>query len=226
MSFDRLAPVYHWMERLLAGGKLQRCRTAFLSDVPFASRILLAGEGHGRFLECVLKQFPAADVTVLDSSGKMLKVARQYCGGSAERVQFIHCDCRDWEPEPAQYDLVATHFFLDCFSPETLAIVIPRLAHALRPGGAWLLSDFRIPEEPGWQRLRARIIHRMMYAFFRPAAGLTANRVTPPDRFMSGAGMVLINRQLADWGLLHSDLWQKRSRHPNAVHTPAPGNVD
>ena len=30
MSFDRLAPHYSWMERVLAGRELHKCRTAFL----------------------------------------------------------------------------------------------------------------------------------------------------------------------------------------------------
>src|SRR5439155_22241467 len=34
MSFDTLAPHYRWMEFILAGKKLQRCRTAFLDEIP------------------------------------------------------------------------------------------------------------------------------------------------------------------------------------------------
>lgn len=50
MNFDRLAPFYRAMETLAAGGKLQRCRLAFLGEIPIPRRVLLAGEGHGRFL--------------------------------------------------------------------------------------------------------------------------------------------------------------------------------
>ena len=44
MSFDLLAPHYRWMEFILAGEKLQRCRTAFLDELPAARNILLVGE--------------------------------------------------------------------------------------------------------------------------------------------------------------------------------------
>src|SRR5712671_6722984 len=53
VNFDVLARHYRWMELVLAGEKLQRCRTAFLGEIPAARNILLLGEGHGRCLvEC------------------------------------------------------------------------------------------------------------------------------------------------------------------------------
>src|ERR1041385_77794 len=55
MSFDALAPHYLWMEWLLAGRKLQRCRTAFLDEARAARDILLLGEGNGRFLQALLQ---------------------------------------------------------------------------------------------------------------------------------------------------------------------------
>jgi hypothetical protein len=49
-NFDCLAAHYRWMEWLLAGRKLQRCREAFLGSIPPPTRALLVGEGNGRFL--------------------------------------------------------------------------------------------------------------------------------------------------------------------------------
>ena len=46
-DFDRLAPHYGWMERLLAGRKLQRCRAAFLQTIPAPRRALVAGPAAG-----------------------------------------------------------------------------------------------------------------------------------------------------------------------------------
>ena len=62
MSFDRLAPHYRWMERILAGEKLQRCRTAHLDSVNTAERVLLAGEGNGRFLVHLRHTLPKAHI--------------------------------------------------------------------------------------------------------------------------------------------------------------------
>ena len=46
MGFDRLAPHYDWMELIVAGGLLQRCRLAWLGELS-AERILLARPARG-----------------------------------------------------------------------------------------------------------------------------------------------------------------------------------
>ena len=62
MSFDLLAPHYRWMEWVLAGEKLQRCRTAWLEVLPAPARVLILGEGNGRFLEALMRQIGRAHV--------------------------------------------------------------------------------------------------------------------------------------------------------------------
>lgn len=210
MSFDRLARHYRWMERILAGDKLQRCRTTFLSEIESPGRILLMGEGPGRFLEICRKQFPSAQFTVVDASAEMLNVAhREGAAGLATNpVRFIRCDCLAWDPGLQPFDLIATHFFLDCFTPEQLAVVIPKLARVLAKGGAWLVSDFKVPER-GWRRMRAQVIHAIMYAFFRRVTGLRSTCVTSPDRYLVESGLRLERRREWDWGLIHADLWRK-----------------
>ncbi len=54
-DFDWLAPHYRWMEWLLAGTKLQRCRAAFLPAIPAPRRALVIGQGHGPFVTALLK---------------------------------------------------------------------------------------------------------------------------------------------------------------------------
>ena len=76
MSFDRLARHYRWMECVLAGSKLQRCRTAFIDNVSAARRALLLGEGNGRFLVELFRARPDIHVTCVDASAAMLARAR------------------------------------------------------------------------------------------------------------------------------------------------------
>ena len=72
MSFDRLARIYGVLEAITAGGKMQKCRVAFLDDIPAPRKVLLAGEGHGRLLwECV-RRYPESRIVVVDSSAGML----------------------------------------------------------------------------------------------------------------------------------------------------------
>lgn len=210
VSFDALAPHYRWMEFLLAGEKLQRCRTAFLDDIPAARNILLVGEGHGRCLVECCRHFQGARLVCVDASERMLAQAhRQLAAQTAEprHVEFIRADILNWSPPVKAFDLIATNFFLDCFREEQVERIIRRLAAAAAPGASWLLADFQIPSG-GLKRIRSRLILWAMYAFFRTMTRLPANRLTPPDSFLNREGFVLHRRVEAEWGLLHSDWWR------------------
>ncbi|RYD24024.1 MAG: class I SAM-dependent methyltransferase, partial [Verrucomicrobiaceae bacterium] len=164
MSFDRLAPFYRTMELLSAGGKLQECRTAFLDEIPVPRNILLAGEGHGRFLPLCAERFPEARITVIDSSSTMLEIASRKV--TSEKVSFIHADLLQWDAPAAAFDLVVTHFFLDCFPAEDLASVVSKLGASATPDAGWLIADFQVPGGMA-ASLRSRIILSLLYTFFR-----------------------------------------------------------
>lgn len=209
MSFDRLAPFYRAMEWLLAGGKLQRCRVAWLAEIPEPRRILLVGEGHGRFLEVCARRFPQATITCVDASGGMLRVAEtrwRAAGGRPEAIEFVQAHLPEWSGGDGLFDLIVTNFFLDCFPAAQLGPVVAALARRAAPGAHWLIADFNVPAR-GWQRGRARLILASAYAFFRWATALPARQLIPPDEFLSAAGFCLTRRKLAEWGLLHADVW-------------------
>ena len=211
MSFDRLAPHDRWMEAILAGRKLQRCRTAFLDKVRTAEHALILGEGNGCFLQEFLKTNPHARLTCLDASRRMLEMARQRVAKNADdlsRVEFVHADALSWHGAERKYDLVVTHFFLDCFRPEQLELLIRNVAAQATPRAAWLLADFQRPAT-GMRRWRAALILKLMYAFFGVMTALPAKRWTAPDPFLRELGFQLIERRESEWGLLHSDLWSR-----------------
>ena len=204
-GFDLLAPHYRWMERILAGSQLQKCRTKYLPAIADAKRILLLGEGPGRFLHEVICSCPAADITCLDSSARMLAQARD---ATNRRITFVHADVLEYEFPSERFDAVATHFFLDCFLPDQLQTLVLRSAQSLVPGGTWLLSDFRLPPA-GPSRWRAAIILKTMYLFFRAATQLPARELTDPTPVLEQNGLTLVQRDIANCGLLHSDFWRK-----------------
>ena len=204
-GFDLLAPHYRWMERILAGSQLQKCRIKYLPAIADAKRILLLGEGPGRFLCEVIGSCPAAEVTCLDSSAKMLAKARD---ATKRGVTFVHADVLEYEFPSGRFEAVATHFFLDCFRPDQLQVLVRRTAQSLLPGGTWLLSDFCLPPA-GPSRWRAAIILKTMYLFFRAATALPARQLTDPTPLLEQNGLTLVQRHTANWGLLHSDLWRK-----------------
>ena len=210
MSFDRLAPHYRWMEAVLAGRKLQRCRVAWLGEVRDCRRVLIAGVGLGRFLESALRGMRGAEFVCVDASAAMLARARASAQRTGEdaRVSFVHASLPEWKPERADCDLIVTHFFLDCFPEPQLSQVVARLASAATPDARWLLADFQIPPR-GAARLRARLVLALAYAFFRVTTRLAANRLAAPDDALVRNGFRLQRRMTANWNLLHSDVWAR-----------------
>lgn len=206
MNFDRLAPCYDWLEAFTAGGRLQRARTALLEELRGRTRILSAGEGHGRFAAACTQRFPAARLTCVEASPRMLARARTRTPSG--RINWICADLLAWTPPAEKFDAIATCFFLDCFPPEELAAVVARLAECAAPDAVWLVVDFAVPEQ-GAARWRARIVHALMYGFFRIMCALPARCLTAPDGLLRAHGFALVGRRESDWGLLRADLWRR-----------------
>lgn len=211
MSFDTLAPYYRGMEWVTAGEKLQRCRTAFLNGVREANNILILGEGNGRFLAECRKKFPDAKITSVDASARMLALSRRRLAGqgdSCKSIDFVCADALAWTPPEKSFDLIVTHFFLDCFRPEQVEMLVAKLTQAALPRTHWLLADFQ-STGVGLGRYRSRLILWGLYRFFRVVTRLPAKELTPPGPFLERNGFTLRQRQVREWGLLHSDWWQR-----------------
>jgi len=211
MSFDTLAPYYRAMETVSAGNVQQRCRTSFLSETIGCRRALLLGEGPGRFLVELLRANPHVEVTCVERSARMIQEALSHVkhqGLDTARITVEQQDVLTWRPLVGAFDLVSTHFFLDCFRRDELEGVVTKVGVSATSEARWLLADFRVPER-GWRRWRARGILALLYGFFRVTTGLSASQLTPPDDLLRAAGFRLAQRRLANSGLVHSDLWFK-----------------
>ena len=212
MNFDRIAPHYPWMERIFAGGLMQRCRTTFLARAKNCRRALILGEGPGKFLAELLRSNPRIKVVCIEHSRGMIKQARRRLARNhldPSCVEFKQMDALDWNPPVEKFDLVVTHFFLDCFPAPQLTRLVGLLAASATPDAVWLLADFRLPER-GWRRWRAHTLLTMLYTFFKITTSLPARRLTPPDPFLAAAGFDLLERRLVDFGFAHADFWRRR----------------
>lgn len=211
MSFDRLAPHYRWLEFALAGGRLQRCRLAWLKEVRDCREVLLVGEGPGRFLEVCARELPQARIVCVDASRPMLaraEAAWQRIRPEFAQAEFIQGVLPEWQPPAATFDLIVTHFFLDCFPEPMLARIVTSLAAAAKREARWLLADFQIPDS-GTARIRALCALMLAYWFFRFTARLPARRLVSPDAALCAQGFHPIGRRTYDWGLLRSELWSR-----------------
>jgi ubiquinone/menaquinone biosynthesis C-methylase UbiE len=209
VTFDRLARAYQPIEYFVFGRGLQRCRVAFVPQLTDCRRVLILGEGDGRFLAAFLKANPVATVDVLDVSARMAQRAQRRIAAlpGSERVRFTVADARTVEWPATSYDAIVTNFFLDCFPADQLDALIGRLAQTLSPGGRWVVGDFNMPPT-GAPRRRAAVKLAVMYGFFRLAARLPAGRLVDPAPMLRRYGLELCAEKLWQGGFLRAQLWQ------------------
>ena len=185
MDFSRVSALYRWLEYLVFANALQKRRRAFLTDVMGSQNVLVLGDGDGRFTAKFLRaQQLAPEITAhleyVDCSAGMMRLAERRIRKSrlaASKVQFRLADARS-TAFPGPYDLVVSHFFLDCFSTDELSGMIPCIAAATYPNAKWLISEFAIPPAGLWRQF-GRTLIRAMYFFFRLPAGL--KQIELPD---------------------------------------------
>ena len=209
-SFDRVAKLYKPLERLAFRSDLMLTRTAFLSDLKDAKRVLILGEGDGRFLAQLLAVNAHCQVDCVDKSGEMLRLTQQKVADLAgERVTFYHRDALTF-PYPTQhYDLVVTLFFLDVFTAQTLGRLVHTLASSLQPTGLWYVADFQIASG----RLRglySRLWLELLYGFFNWQTDIEARSLTHPSSYLSANGLELLKTKERHLGMLYGQLWGKR----------------
>lgn len=212
MSFDAIAPWYQVLEWIAFGDDLQRCRVASLREIAAPRRALVVGEGNGRFLCELLLAHPEIEVDCIDASQRMLQLARKRIEdelpGRSPSVRFLHQDIESWAPPERHYDLLVTHFFLDCFPEPALTEIIRKLVHAATEDANWLLGDFSIPRD-GLARLRARCWLTAMYSLFRVTTRIQASALVDPTPFMRAEGFALIRQHLFRKGMLKSEMWRR-----------------
>jgi len=197
VNFDRLANVYRWLEYGGFGRALEARRFRFLEDARVARSVLILGEGDGRFLERLLKAAPNARVDIVDSSARMLELARARAGGG--RLRYFHVDAREFRPEQS-YDLLVTHFFLDCFVEKDVKDLISRLSGV---ADSWLISEFRNSK---W----GAPVLCVLYTFFRITTGLEGRKLTDHRPLLKRYGFEMQKCEESWFGLLASEFWVKR----------------
>lgn len=215
-NFDPLARCYRLLERLTFGATLQRARTAHLATVaPSAKNVLIIGEGDGRFLKAFRQYNPTAIVTVLDASSAMLSLARDRTRHLGPTT-YLRADIRHHPLSPAAYDLIVTHFLLDCFTVENARRIAAVLARAASPGARWLISDFHLPSA-GLPRLHARIWLTAMYSFFHLTTRLEAQKLVNIRQLLENTGFRLEAVQTYRMDLIHAEVYREAAASANLL---------
>ena len=209
-NFDRLAGIYRWLEWLSFGPWLSRCRRIFLERIGDRRRALVIGDGDGRFTSQLLRANLRIEVDAVDASPAMLQALVRRAGLHHTRIRTYLVDARRWQPpEDRGYDLVATHFFLDCLETAEIGRLAENLRPSLVPGTLWVVSEFSIP--PGcFGRQVAEPLVAFLYAAFAVLTGLAVRCLPDRGAALRGAGFRLVESRALLRGLLVAELWQFR----------------
>ncbi len=205
-DFNRLARMYLWMELLTFGPWLERCRFAFVSDFGACRNALILGDGDGRFTARLLKTNPFIHVDAVDASPAMLFELLRRAGTENARVDIHPADARNFNFPGSQYDLIATHFFLDCLTTDEIASLVRRLRSRIAPEALWVVSEFAVPPN-SFGRLVARPLVGCLYRIFGVLTGLTIRGLPDYPAIFLQSGFVPILKRSMLAGLIVSEIW-------------------
>jgi SAM-dependent methyltransferase len=233
-DFNRLAGLYRWMELACFGPWLWWCRCAFLPELQGRRQALVLGEGDGRFTARLLRENSRIHIDAIDASSAMLQaLARRAAPHAAEHLGSsrlrTHCaDARNWKPGSLQgifptaqpYDLIVTHFFLDCLTTEEVQALATKLHRVVSPSALWLVSEFAIPPNLFGRLIAHPIVSGLYWAFSR-LTGLTVRHLPDHAAALSASGFTLVQHRTWLGGLLRSELWSALPPRPIVASTPA-----
>ncbi len=209
-NFDLIAKPYRWLEYLTFGPALQKTRLHYLPALLNSRNALILGDGDGRFTAALLAANPNITIHAIDISATMLQLLRQRCESAipnaAARLRTQEANALT-VPLNSNYDLIVTHFFLDCLTQPELNSLVTRVTKNMQPGALWLLSDFRIPSNLA--KLPAQLLIRSLYLAFRILTNLRTttlpNHTTPLRQ--SGLTRIAYHHRLS--GILTTELWRR-----------------
>lgn len=105
------------------------------------------------------------------------------------------------EEEPRSFDLVCSHFFLDCLSTPQVELLAQGVAEHLAPGALWIVSEFATP---CWW---AGLIVAILYRGFAVLAGLQTRQLPLWQEALGQNGFTCVAEAKSLAGLLTSSVW-------------------
>ena len=171
-----------------------------------ARRALVLGDGDGRFTAALLQAVPDLRAHVVEQSAGMLAELwrRAIDAGAAGRLEMTCADATQMLPDDS-FDLVCTHFFLDCLTQEQIGPLITRVRHRL-PHGIWAVSEFAIPD--GSLRRPAIWLIHGLYLAFGGLTGLRTRELPIYSAAMQANGFKLLCCRERLGGILRAELWE------------------
>ena len=200
-GFDRIAPFYDSLQRMVFGRALVESQRAFLDAIPDDSNVLILGGGSGELMKRLLELKGGCHLWYVEASAKMLAMARERMEG--HHVHFIH-GTEASIPADVLFDAAITGFFLDVFPDDKVALVARTMDRHLRRSAVWLITDF-LATGKWWQR----VLLWTMYKFFIITSGIEARRLPNWEKLVAENGFAQMRSKSFFHGFIKSSVWTK-----------------
>jgi ubiquinone/menaquinone biosynthesis C-methylase UbiE len=210
-NFDGVASSYLFLETITFGNQLQKCRTSMISHLTNSKRVLVLGEGNGRFLEAFCKVNPLAEILVIDESPRMLDLAKRRISNSNppiyHRIEFRCANVFEILPLSGTFDLIVCNFFLDCFTSSEIAHLLGLFRQMILESGLLVVGDFRKPHSI-FGKFIAEFILKIMHVFFEKTAGISATELTDLHAMLQERSFQKAVEKKLFFGFLNSSIWK------------------
>ena len=210
VNFDSIAPYYSFGEKYLFGDKLDFHRRLFPKTLRISDKVLLLGEGRGKFLQFLLNENKTCEVTIVESSKRMAQLIYNLIPHRDRfRVKIKNISIEHYKSDQ-RFDLICGFFFWDCFSEYQLNRHIPSILKLLCNKGHWHNADFVDRHKlTCYQTFKNFIFLRSLYLFFKYSTGIDGKSVFPVRSLILKSNMRLIHSVESNNKLLKSDLFRK-----------------
>jgi ubiquinone/menaquinone biosynthesis C-methylase UbiE len=210
-NYDLVAKFYPALERCVFGFHLENARQAFYEAALQTERVLLVGEGNGRFLKSLLARKTGGSICVLEKSPVMIRLAKERIQHRGKTdLEFIEADVRSYTTKQP-VDCIVTHFFLDQFSPPTQQVIIDRLNDLTTDDGTWINVDFTPP-----RTIAGHALMWLQYTFFRIVSRVEARRCFDESTVAAQNGWIVVESTNFLGGFVVARRYKKTPGAPGA----------
>lgn len=202
-NYNNSAWFYDRLSRIVYGKALIRAQVYLLKDIPAKSKVLIVGGGTGWILEEIAKLHPEGlKITYIEIAPGMMLRSKKRNYGSNE-VNFINGAVENIPLAP-DHDAVITPFLFDNFTDENLQKIFGHIEGALKPGGAWLNTDFHYTGK-WWQKL----LLNAMILFFRTVCGIEAKKLPDIPVLFEKSGHKIVRQESFYGDFILSTVYKK-----------------
>lgn len=213
LSFQRIAPYYDSLAKLVFGHSLDNAQKAFFSLLPKGASILIIGGGSGRILADLVTKCQPRQITYIEASSRMLRKAEKRLlrldHTLTDPIETLFC-CGTEKDIPAgqSYDVLMTFFLLDIYSTKEARALALTLSTHLKASGSWLFADFCV-QENSWKRYWQRAMLKVMYLFFRLTSNLQNQTLPDYERIFKDLGYFPVQQKYYYRSFIISIIYRK-----------------